>query len=200
MEKPKLYHIVAVAQNGVIGRAGKLPWHFSADLKHFKAITMGHTIIMGRKTFESIGSKPLPGRINYVLSRSGLDCHAERSEASSSQEKLREKSARSFGLSNRLRPKDASLRMTHEPKTNIAFFNSIDDAIQNISTSQAFIIGGAEIFKQTLDQIDGIYFTQIHKAFEGDASYSQIPSHFKQKWVKIIQDEPKIEVILFERR
>jgi dihydrofolate reductase len=60
--------IVAVAENGVIGRAGKLPWHLPDDLKRFKALTMGHTIVMGRKTFESIG-KPLPGRRNVVLTR-----------------------------------------------------------------------------------------------------------------------------------
>jgi len=65
-----LYHIVAMAQNRVIGKEGRLPWHFSADLKHFKQTTMGGTLIMGRKTFESIGKKPLPGRENFVLSRS----------------------------------------------------------------------------------------------------------------------------------
>ncbi len=60
--------IVAVSQNGVIGRAGGLPWHLSADLRRFKQITMGHTLIMGRKTFESIG-RPLPGRESVVITR-----------------------------------------------------------------------------------------------------------------------------------
>lgn len=63
-----IYHVVAVANNRVIGKDNRLPWHFSADLKFFKQLTMGHTVIMGRKTFESIG-KPLPGRSNFVLSR-----------------------------------------------------------------------------------------------------------------------------------
>ncbi len=58
--------IVAVSQNGVIGNKGKLPWHLPADLKRFKQLTTGHPIIMGRKTFESIG-KPLPGRTNIVI-------------------------------------------------------------------------------------------------------------------------------------
>ena len=61
--------VVAVAENDVIGRANQLPWHLPADLKHFKALTMGHHILMGRKTYESIG-KALPGRTNWVLSRS----------------------------------------------------------------------------------------------------------------------------------
>lgn len=60
--------IVAVAENGVIGRGGTLPWHLSADLKRFKRLTMGHAIIMGRRTYESIG-RPLPGRRSIVVSR-----------------------------------------------------------------------------------------------------------------------------------
>lgn len=60
--------IVAVAENGIIGAGGKIPWHISDDLKRFKRLTMGHPIIMGRKTWESIG-RPLPGRENIVVTR-----------------------------------------------------------------------------------------------------------------------------------
>ena len=60
--------IVAVAENGVIGRDGRLPWKLSSDLSYFKSVTMGKPIIMGRKTFDSIG-RPLPGRSNLVISR-----------------------------------------------------------------------------------------------------------------------------------
>lgn len=63
-----LYHVVAVSENDVIGKDGKLPWHFPADLKFFKNLTTGHTVIMGRKTFDSIG-KALPNRRNIVVSR-----------------------------------------------------------------------------------------------------------------------------------
>lgn len=59
--------VVAVARGGVIGKAGRLPWHLPADLNHFRAITMGKPIVMGRKTHESIG-RPLPGRQNIVIS------------------------------------------------------------------------------------------------------------------------------------
>jgi dihydrofolate reductase len=61
--------VVAAAENDVIGRANQLPWHLPGDLRHFKSLTMGRTILMGRKTYESIG-KALPGRPNVVLSRS----------------------------------------------------------------------------------------------------------------------------------
>ena len=61
--------VVAVSRNGVIGRNGGLPWHISTDLKRFKAITMGKPLIMGRKTWESLPKKPLPGRPNVVITR-----------------------------------------------------------------------------------------------------------------------------------
>ncbi len=64
----RLVAIVAMSSNRVIGRAGKLPWHYPDDLKFFKKTTLGHPILMGRATFDSIG-KPLPGRQNIVLSR-----------------------------------------------------------------------------------------------------------------------------------
>ena len=64
----KISIIVAMAANGVIGRDNQLPWHLPADLKHFKQTTMGKPILMGRKTWESIG-RPLPGRLNIVITR-----------------------------------------------------------------------------------------------------------------------------------
>jgi dihydrofolate reductase len=73
--------VVAVSENDVIGRANQLPWRLPSELRHFKALTMGHHILMGRKTYESIG-KALPGRTNWVLSRSSdfkpADCKVVR--------------------------------------------------------------------------------------------------------------------------
>lgn len=65
----KIAIIVAHSENLVIGSKGELPWHYSEDLKRFKRLTIGHPIIMGRKTYESIGAKPLPDRENIVISR-----------------------------------------------------------------------------------------------------------------------------------
>jgi len=62
--------IVAVSQNAIIGRDGDMPWKLSTDLKRFKALSMGKPLVMGRKTFESVGSKPLPGRPHIIVSRS----------------------------------------------------------------------------------------------------------------------------------
>jgi len=67
--KPRIALIAAMAANRVIGYGNKMPWHLPADLRHFKQLTMAKPLIMGRKTFESIGSKPLPMRVNIVVSR-----------------------------------------------------------------------------------------------------------------------------------
>jgi dihydrofolate reductase len=64
--RPRISLVVAVADNGVIGNAGDLPWRMSGDLQRFKQLTMGHVMVMGRKTYESIG-RPLPGRVTVVL-------------------------------------------------------------------------------------------------------------------------------------
>ena len=61
--------VVAIADNGVIGKDGGIPWHISEDLKRFKALTLNHTIVMGRKTWDSLPKKPLPGRVNVVVTR-----------------------------------------------------------------------------------------------------------------------------------
>ena len=65
---PKISLIVAVAKNGIIGTGGTMPWHITEDFAHFKAVTIGHSVVMGRKTYESIG-RPLPRRRNIVITR-----------------------------------------------------------------------------------------------------------------------------------
>src|SRR5947209_17855462 len=78
MDRPPITIVVARAQNGVIGRDGKLPWHLSADLKRFKTLTMGSVMVMGRKTFESLPGL-LPGRRHIVLTHDP-EWHAEGAE------------------------------------------------------------------------------------------------------------------------
>ena len=67
--RPRIAMIAAMAANRVIGDGNKMPWHLPADLRHFKKLTLGKPVIMGRKTFESIGNKPLPMRVNIVVTR-----------------------------------------------------------------------------------------------------------------------------------
>ncbi|NKK71559.1 diacylglycerol kinase [Rhizobium leguminosarum bv. viciae] len=79
--------IAAVARNGIIGRDGDMPWRLSSDLKRFKALTLGKPVVMGRKTYDSIG-KPLPGRPNVVISRQAAIDHADVSMAHSLPEAM----------------------------------------------------------------------------------------------------------------
>ena len=163
----KLYHIVATSGGGVIGKDNQLPWRFSADLKHFKKITMGSTILMGRKTFESIGNRPLPGRENFVLTRS--------------------------------KPATGSAE-------NLAFFDSLENALKKVKTEKVFIIGGGDLYRQTLDKIDGVYLTLIKKEYTGDTYY---PVHSLQDFEKMgfeiaeqetSPDEPQLEFIELRKK
>ncbi|WP_349434844.1 dihydrofolate reductase [Pararhizobium sp. A13] len=99
MSEPKVTIVVAVSSNGVIGRDGGLPWHLPTDLKRFKALTLGKPVIMGRKTWASIG-RPLPGRPNIVISRDP-DFRAEGATAVRSLEEavtLARQQARALGV------------------------------------------------------------------------------------------------------
>ena len=127
----RLSIIVAVATNGVMGRDNKLPWHLSTDLKRFKALTSGHAVIMGRKTFDEIGRKPLPNRTNIIVSR-------------------------------------GSVAPAIVP--SVVFASSIDDALRKIPATdeEAFIIGGAEIIRQTMALAERMYVTQVHADVPGD--------------------------------
>lgn len=126
--------IAAAAQNGVIGKDGTLPWRLSADLKRFKSLTTGHTILMGRKTYDSIG-KPLPDRKNFILSRSthsleGCEC-----------------------------------------------FQNVNDALRFAAESgetEIFVIGGSEVYKQTLDKADRLYLTRVEAEISGDTYFPEI--------------------------
>jgi dihydrofolate reductase len=133
MTLPRLSLLVAMATNRIIGQNNKLPWHLSADLKHFKSLTMGHIIIMGRKTYESIG-KSLPGRINIVV--------------------------------------------THQHQfvaPDAIVVNSIDNALkvskEMSSISEVFVIGGEQLYRQTLPICQRIYITEIQRDFVGDTVF-----------------------------
>lgn len=154
----KLYHVVAMSENRIIGNKGKLPWHFSADLKHFKKLTMGETLIMGRKTFESIGEKPLPGRENFILT------HSKRAG-----------------------------------KDHLKFFSSLGEALRAVKTKKAFVIGGASLYQETLKRVDGIYLTKIEGPYPGDTYYPEIPGFFKEMKQEVLQENPRLEVIFYEK-
>lgn len=132
-KKQTLTIIVAAGENDAIGKDNTLIWHLRDDLKRFKALTSGHHIIMGRKTFESF-PKPLPNRTHIVISR---------------QENY------------------------HAPE-GVIVVNSLENAIKAVNDTQAFIIGGGEIYKQGMALADKIELTRVHESFEADTFFPKI--------------------------
>jgi dihydrofolate reductase len=96
VSKPRLVIIAAVSQNGVIGRDGDMPWRLSTDLKRFKALTLGKPVIVGRKTFDSFGGRPLPGRPHVVVTRNA-DFHYEGVDVAASLDQALKIAARRAG-------------------------------------------------------------------------------------------------------
>ncbi len=143
--------IAAASENNVIGVHGVLPWKLPADLKRFKELTSGHPIIMGRKTYESIG-RPLPNRRNIVVTHrkdlqiEGYDVVASMKEA------LR--LASSFQLP--------------------------------ASSSEIFVIGGGEIYRQALPLAHRIYLTRVHASIEGDTFFPEVPM---DEWREVSREE-----------
>jgi len=134
MIKSELTIIAAASTNNVIGFDNRLIWNIPKDLKRFKNLTQGHSVIMGRKTFESLPS-PLPNRRNIVITRN----------------------------------KDYS-------PEGIEVFRSIEDAIYECKDDQQpFIIGGGEIYSQTINLVDKIELTRVYKDYKGDAFFPEIP-------------------------
>lgn len=137
--------IAALDERGGIGFENEMPWHIPGDLVRFKKLTMGHHLILGRKTSQSIG-KPLPGRKMIILSRNPDYQMAESQVASSLQEALQ--MARDEG------------------------------------ESEAFVIGGAEIFRLALPLAEKMYLTHVHTSSQADVYF---PDYDPGNWQKICE-------------
>ena len=163
--------IVAMAENRCIGKDNQMPWHISDDLKRFKALTTGHPVIMGRKTYESILgylNKPLPNRTNIVISRAGFD-------------------------------------NTHD----VPMFSDLKQAIthaesiaQKDGKDEVFIIGGAQIYTQSIALADCLHLTKVHQSVDGDAFF---PDFDEQDWQERestdqLDHEPPYSFITLERQ
>jgi dihydrofolate reductase len=135
----KIVLVAAIGENNVIGRDGQLPWRLKSDLKHFRELTIGKPVVMGRKTFESIG-KPLAGRTNIVLTR------------------------------------DLSVKVPGGAlATNLdaALGYARDDARKR-GVDEIMVIGGSDVFADTLPLAHRLEITHVHAALEGDAYFPPI--------------------------
>jgi len=138
---PQITLVVARASNGVIGIDGELPWRIRSDLQRFKAVTIGKPCIMGRKTWESLPLRPLPGRLNLVLTKD--ESYAERDIA------------KACVVCTSL---DEALSMAREQAS--------DDDMNEIA-----VIGGAAIFEAVLPRAKRLYITEVDAAPEGDVFF-----------------------------
>lgn len=142
----EVVHVVAMDQRRCIGKGNALPWHISADLKHFKEITQGGVVIMGRKTLESMG-RTLPKRVNWVITRDRNWAFEGTKVAYSIEEALQQ---------------------------------AVADAHASEKPNSLFIIGGGEIFQQTLQIADRLELTHVDLDVQGDAHYPALPTEFKK--------------------
>ena len=142
--RPKLVLVAALAENRVIGLKGDLPWRLRSDLKHFKAITQFKPVIMGARTWESLPRKPLPGRLNIILSRSAqFEAHAVEHGGAVVCETLSE-------------------------ALEIAYEHAEDDAEDEVC-----VIGGASLYEACLPKAHRLYLTRVHAKPEGDTHFPE---------------------------
>ena len=136
---PAIAVVVARGRNGVIGRDGDLPWKLRSDLQRFKAVTLGKPCIMGRATWESLPLKPLPGRLNLVLTRD-----------------------QSYQESGKAR--GAVVCTSLDEAIDIARETAVDDEVHEVC-----VIGGTKVFEAVLPKAKRLYITEVEAESEGDA-------------------------------
>lgn len=158
---PEIVIIAAVAKNRIIGRDNQLIWNIPEDMAHFKALTQGHTVLMGRKTWESLPPRfrPLPGRRNIVVSRQA-DYSAPGAEVADSLEN---------GL------KLASTVVSAIDSMTADGTNSAGEA------TIVFIIGGEQIYTQAMVLADRLEITEVDLEPEGDAWFPEISANMETK-------------------
>lgn len=138
--------IVALSENNIIGVNNTLPWNLPNDLKRFKSLTTGKAVIMGRKTFESIGSKPLPNRLNIVVTRN------KPSEIAVLKPGVDWASLPPFGLTAGSLTEAVAIATYHD-------------------CAEAFVIGGVSLFAEAFYQADKVYATVVHGEVYGDVVF-----------------------------
>jgi len=151
--KVQIALVVAVANNGVIGTENALPWRIPEDLRHFKKLTLGNKILMGRKTFDSIGS-PLPGRTNIVITRNKT-WHRQ----------------------------DLDIVHTVEEGLQRAVDLSLRDGNREV-----MVIGGEQIYRETIRSAGRLYLTRVFADVKGDANFPTIDN---DQWRETVRCECK---------
>jgi dihydrofolate reductase len=183
--------IAAMSRNRVIGAGGKIPWHLPEDFKWFKQLTTGHVIVMGRKTFESIG-KPLPNRTTIVLSRSGFS-HPGVLTVRSLDEII-------SACSRRREETESGKSEMHQRLVTSAATTALEtsDLQRRLAGKEVFICGGAEVYRQALPLCSDLYLTLVKRQVEGDAFFPPFEDRFEL--VEEILDRPEFKTLHYRNR
>jgi dihydrofolate reductase len=184
--------IAAMSLNRVIGAGGKIPWHLPEDFKWFKRLTSGNVIVMGRKTFESLG-RPLPNRKNLVLTRHPQRFIRQHPEVFGQYKEWRGgrhlKRAYQFHFSG----------IAKDGRTDILIFNSLDRLDPSEFPNDIFICGGAEIYAQSLPRCSDLYLTLVKREVaDGDAFFPAFEDRFAL--ADEIRDTPEFKILHYRHR
>jgi dihydrofolate reductase len=182
--------IAAMSLNRVIGNGNQIPWHLPEDFKWFKKMTTGNVVVMGRKTFESLGGKPLPNRINVVLTRHPIRLRRKHPElfqhatVGTRATKLR----RPFQL---VLPKTAAL-------TEIRLQTQLLKLDPAEFSTDVYVCGGAQIYEQALPLCSDLYLTLVKREVTGDAFFPPFEDRFEL--AEEIRDTPDFQILHYRRR
>ena len=183
--------IAAMSVNRVIGAGNTIPWHLPEDFKWFKKMTMGNIVVMGRKTFESLG-RPLPNRKNMILTR-----HPQR---------LIKKYPEIFGQYHEWRGGKYLKRayqfrfskLGEKVETEIYIFNSLDRLNPEEFPGDIFICGGAQLYEEALPRCSDLFMTLVKREVEGDVFFPAFEDKFDL--VETTRDEPEFKILHYRHR
>ena len=184
--------IAAMSLNRVIGAGNQIPWHLPEDFKWFKQVTMGNVVVMGRKTFESIG-KPLPNRKNLILTR-----HPQ---------SLIKKHPQIFGQYHEWRGGQHLKRayqfhfakLGEKIETEIFIFKTLDKLDPREFPNDIFICGGAQIYEQALPRCSDLYLTLVKREVDGGDAFFP-PFEDKFDLVEKVRETPEFDILHYRRR
>lgn len=184
--------IAAMSLNRVIGAGNRIPWHYPEDFKWFREKTMGNIVVMGRKTFESLG-KPLPNRKNLILTRHPRQL-IRRHPAIFGQYKEwrggRNLKQHQYQLS--------FIRLDGNRNEDIRIFNSLELLDPEEFPDQIFICGGAQIYEQLLPRCSDIYLTLVKAEYEGDAFFPPFENRFVL--IEEVRDTPDFKILHYRHK
>lgn len=157
--------IAAVSKNRVIGKNGKIPWILPEDMAHFKSLTTGNVLIMGRKTFEEMG-KPLQNRFSIIISTT------------------KNWNSRNWSNCATVKNFDDALKLAKKITEEEIDCPGLDSILNPFFNTNIFICGGSSVYEKAMPLVEKMYLTEIHQEFDGDAYFPQFDESSFEKIIE----------------